>query len=262
MNDGHALGQVERAPEGDWQFFGPRTSMISRAAVLRTAVELSYGIPGHIMEFGVASGGSTRVIRGTADRMERYYGRAARKRIFACDSFQGLPESYEGLAVGHFAGEPPKIRNVEFVQGYFEDSLTEELAKDVGTVALASLDADLFSSTKCVLNWLTPLLRSGSLLLFDEFIGESEAEKRAFEEWSAESGVKTIQIGYFLREPSGVGNSIDARALYQVVGSEPIERLTARWDLKSHAKRLLQGHPELYARGRKLYRRYKGKPPG
>jgi hypothetical protein len=32
----------------------------------------------------------------------------------------------------------------------------------------------------CALTWLTPLLGTGSLLLFDEFLGEQESEKRAF----------------------------------------------------------------------------------
>ena len=38
-------------------------------------------------------------------------------------------------------------------------------------MALASLDADLFSCTLCELTWLTPLLGIGSLLLFDEYLG-------------------------------------------------------------------------------------------
>ncbi|HXY65653.1 MAG TPA: hypothetical protein VEI45_15165 [Mycobacterium sp.] len=44
-------------------------------------------------------------------------------------------------------------------------------------MALASLDADLFSSTLCALTWLTPLLGIGSLLLFDEYLGDGGAEK-------------------------------------------------------------------------------------
>ncbi len=233
--------------------------MMSRDAVVRSAVEVSYRVPGHIMEFGVADGGSTRVIRRTASRMERYYGGAAKKRIYACDSFEGLPEPYENAKVGDFACDPPNIRGVTIVKGYFQDSLTPELARQVGKVALASLDADLYSSTKCVLDWLTPLLGTGSLLLFDEFLGDQEAEKRAFEEWAEANRIKTVQIGYFLREPSGWGSNIDARALYQIVGDEPLGRVTARWDLRSRAKAYLQDHPELYDRTRRLYRRYKGK---
>jgi len=70
------------------------------------------------------------------------------------------------------------------------------------------------------LKWLTRLLGRGSVLLFDEFVGEEESEKRAFEDWSRESGVRTIQIAEFLRRPSGKGSEIDKRPLFQVVGQE------------------------------------------
>jgi predicted O-methyltransferase YrrM len=230
----------------DWSHVGERTALISRASVLRTCVELSKEVPGNIIEFGVADGGSTRVIARTA--------RGSGKKIFACDSFEGLPEAYENAAVGTFACDPPRIAGVEIVKGYFEDSLTDDLAKRVGRVAFASLDADLYSSTKCALHWLTPLLGSGSLLLFDEFLGENGAEKRAFEEWARECGVSVIRIGYFLREPSGWGSKIDARALYQVVANEPLARIT-KSSFKARAAKTLKGHPALYGLARKLYRK-------
>jgi hypothetical protein len=165
------------------------------------------------MEFGVAEGSSTRILR-----------RAARshKRLFGCDSFEGLPEKFENAEVGTFACEAPKIAGVEIVKGSFEDSLTHELSSRVGRVALASLDADLYSSTICALRWLTPLLGSGSLLLFDEFLGEKESEKRAFEDWTRETGIKTVLIAEFLREPSGWGLQTDRRPIFQVIGNETL----------------------------------------
>ena len=241
--------------EAEWKFIGPRTTFLSRDAILRAVVPLAYQIPGEIIEFGVADGGSTRVIRGTANKMERFYGVGLKKRIFACDSFEGLSEKYENAEIGAFACEPPRISGVEIIKGYFDDSLTEELADRVGQVAFASLDADLYSSTLCALNWLTPLLRSGSLLLFDEFLGEQQSEKRAFEDWSKQTGIKTIQIGYFLRDPSGWGNDIDARALYQVVSDEPLHRQIARWNLTARLKKRLRHDPELYEKVRTIYRR-------
>ena len=47
---------------------------------------------------------------------------------------------------------------------------------------LAHFDADLYSSTVCALEFVTPLLGTGSLLLFDELSGAGGAEQRAFEE--------------------------------------------------------------------------------
>jgi hypothetical protein len=90
----------------------------------------------------------------------------------------------------------------------------------VGRIAFASLDADLYSSTACALRWLTPLLGSGSLLLFDEFLGEKESEKRAFEDWSRETGIRTIRVAEFVREPSAWGTRIDKRPLFQVIGDD------------------------------------------
>ena len=80
-------------------------------------VGLSFRIPGHIVEFGVADGGSTRVIRRAVSRNERRFPREARKRIFTCDSFKGLPEAFENAGVGTFATTPPSIRRVQIVEG-------------------------------------------------------------------------------------------------------------------------------------------------
>jgi Macrocin-O-methyltransferase (TylF) len=199
---------------------GSGTPNVSRAEVLRLAVEASYKVPGNIIEFGVASGDSTRTITKTVRRLERSQTGLPAKSVFACDSFEGMPEKYENLEVGHFACKPPKIRGAEIVVGYFDASLTPELAQRVGRVALASLDADLFSSTLCALTWLTPLLGHGSLLLFDEYLGGDEAEKRAHEEWQEVTGVRTEEVGRFPREPAGFGHTPDERVLFQVVKTD------------------------------------------
>jgi Macrocin-O-methyltransferase (TylF) len=197
-----------------WEQLQHRATFPPKEFVLKLSVALSKRVPGHIMEFGVAEGDSTRTLRRALGRSD--------KRLFACDSFEGLPEKFENAEVGTFACEPPKIPGVEIVKGYFEKSLTPELASRVGRVALASLDADLYSSTICALKWLTPLLGSGSLLLFDEFLGEQESEKRAFEDWKRETGISTVLIAEFLRQPSGWGKNIDKRPLFQVIGKEPL----------------------------------------
>jgi hypothetical protein len=105
---------------------------------------------------------------------------------------------------------------VKFVVGNFADSLDDVLARRVGRVALASLDADLESSTLCALRWLTPLLDQGSLLLFDEFDGDGGAERRAYEVWSQESGVQTTKVAEFIRPTAGFGTESDRRVLFQV----------------------------------------------
>lgn len=238
----HMIKETGQDPEcllEDWSYLEARTNFIPRGLILDFAVRASYHISGNIVEFGVATGDSTRKIRATLDKLEVEHVEGQRKKVFAFDSFKGLPEKFENAEVGTFAGEVPKISGVEIVEGYFQESLTQELAVRVGKVSFASLDADLYSSTLCALQWLTPLLHTGSILLFDEFLGEKESEKRAFEAWSEESGVRTIKIADLLRQPSGWGEKIDRRTLFQVVGSEelqtrPIARVTDSSKLRKY----------------------------
>ena len=220
--------------DSDWAYLSPRVTVLERDVVLRLVATLSLNVPGSVIEFGVANGDSTRTLR-------QALGRSEAKRMFACDSFKGLTEKYENLEVGTFACDPPRIAGVEIVAGFFDDSLTPDLAARVGRVALASLDADLYSSTLCALTWLSPLLGSGSLLLFDEFLGEGESEKRAFEQWSRQTGIRTIKVAEFLREPSGRGSKLDRRSLFQVVGTEelPIQEIGLRTRISRRVKRLL-----------------------
>jgi hypothetical protein len=208
----------------EWPDVRRRVESASSALVLEFATRLAFRVPGNIIEFGVAGGHSTRVLRRTLDRLQRGQIAGPRKKIFACDSFRGLPERYENLGVGAFACAPPRIPRVEIIEGHFDSSLTPELAQRVGRVALASFDADLYSSTLCALRWLTPLLDTGSLLLFDEYLGEGGGgERRAHEGWLLERGVGTVPVAEFLRESSGQGgdrdhgSTPDRRMLFQVV---------------------------------------------
>lgn len=226
-----------------WDQAQRRSNYIPRSQVLEMSTLLAVRVPGNIVEFGVARGHSTRAIRRTL----RWHPRAwmsphRRKTIFALDSFEGLPEHFENADVGTFAGPVPKIRGVVFVKGYFESTCTDELRMRVGRVALAHLDADLQSSTLCALRWLTPLLNTGSILQFDEFVGGGRAEYRAFEEWRRETGIKLIRIAEFDREPSGWGAEIDRRIIFQVIGDDVLpERMrtgAARW-IRRHVLRRL-----------------------
>lgn len=223
----------------DWKQLEPYVRYVPRDVVLELAVRLSHWVPGNIMEFGVYRGTSTRILRRTLSQCKRAEFGSPRKKIYACDSFEGLPEKFAKLEPGTFACDPPKIRGVKIVKGFFDDSLTPELAKKVERVALASLDADLYTSTACALKWLTPMLGTGSLLLFDQFLGDNGAEKRAFEEWTQESGVRAVKIAQFMREPSGHGPNLDMRALFQVVGTEKINPIPEFWNWVMKVKRRL-----------------------
>lgn len=124
----------------------------------------------------------------------------------------------------------PNITGVEFVKGYFQETCNEALGKRVGRVAFAHLNADLYSSTLCALHWLTPLLGTGSILQFDEFIGGGRAEARAFEEWRTKSGIELLRVAEVDRDPSGHGNLIDRRLVFQVVSHQEMPPWSGGFD--------------------------------
>lgn len=69
-----------------------------------------------------------------------------------------------------------------------------------------------------MLEWLTPLLQTGTLLLFDELLAEDGSEMKALEDWLAEhTEFDVMLLAQFGRPPSGNGENVDRRALYQVI---------------------------------------------
>lgn len=207
---------------GDWTANYCAIAYPTRAMAIELAMTISRNIPVNIVEFGTWKGYSTRVIRDELWRARLWQPNMPRKRIYACDSFRGLAEDYERLKAGTFATAVPRLLGIRIVNGFFADTLTPALAAEVGQVSFAHLDADLYSSTVTALNWLTPLLRPGSVLLFDEFVGEDPAEARALLEWREQSGIKLALLALFGREPSGKGDMTDRRALFQVVGDDRV----------------------------------------
>lgn len=128
-------------------------------------------------EFGVADGDT---IRYWATHNE-----SPESRFIGFDSFEGLPESWEDKGQKHFDrhGRFPDIKDtrVSFVKGWFQDSLYATLAQsDFSKPCVFHLDADLFSSTLYVLFQLHPKLKSGDIIIFDEF-SSHEHEYRALE---------------------------------------------------------------------------------
>jgi hypothetical protein len=148
-------------------------------------------VEGLYLEFGVATGGTLEIIsRAVGDRV-----------VYGFDSFEGLPERWRpGFDAGLFATpQLPRVPGAELVVGLFGDTLPGFLAEHPGPVAFAHIDADLYSSTVTVLDAIGPRLRSGSVLLFDEFFnypGWQDHEYRAWQEFCARSGVGFEYLGF------------------------------------------------------------------
>lgn len=69
----------------------------------------------------------------------------------------------------------------------------------VGPVSFVHIDCDLYSSTKTVLQHLSPRLRPGSIIVFDEYFnypGWQDNERKAFVEYLENSDLDGEYIGF------------------------------------------------------------------
>ena len=159
-------------------------------------------LPGLYLEFGVGRGKSIRWIGAQADRA-----------VYGFDSFEGIPEYWNGNPVGAFAQKKlPKVPdNVQFEIGLFDKTLPDFLEKHSDPVALLHVDCDLYSSTVTIFEMLGSRLQPGAIILFDEYYNFprwQQHEYKAFQEFVVSSGLQYEYIGY-----SVTGQQVAARVL-------------------------------------------------
>ncbi|MCZ4584039.1 class I SAM-dependent methyltransferase [Rhodococcus opacus] len=150
-------------------------------------------VEGLALEFGVASGTTLRII------VEQL--KDAEHEVFGFDVFSGLPQTWRtGFPAGEFAQQKlPHVRGAQLVPGLFEDTLAGFLEEHPGPVSFVHLDADLYSSTKSVLDRLERRLVAGTVIVFDEFFnfpGWQEHEYRAWTEFVDRTGVGFEYLSY------------------------------------------------------------------
>jgi tetratricopeptide (TPR) repeat protein len=149
------------------------------ASLLRHALAEA-GRAGMVLEFGVRRGTSIR-----------HLAAAAGQEVHGFDSFEGLPEDWGSEAGGVLSTQaqlPPVPENVRLHAGWFSETVPAFLKEQVGPVRLVNIDSDLYSSAREVLFALAPRLGPGTVLVFDEFIGNrtwAEDEFKAFGEFIA-----------------------------------------------------------------------------
>lgn len=133
---------------------------------------------GLVLEFGVR--------RGTS--VNRLAARAGQP-VHGFDSFEGLPQSWGAEPAGVLttgAQLPPVADNVTLHAGWFSDTLVPFLADHPGPVRLVNIDSDIYASAREVLFALAPRLVPGSIVVFDELIGNrtwAEDEYKALAEF-------------------------------------------------------------------------------
>ena len=145
--------------------------------VLKKAYEAISLQDGLILEFGVRHGTSIRQLALFTSNL-----------IYGFDSFEGLPEDWhqESKEVYSTKGKIPKVPpHVTLIQGWFEETLPLFLEKREEDIAIINIDCDIYSSTKTVLDLLSPRIKKGTIIIFDEYIGNlhwEEDEHKAFME--------------------------------------------------------------------------------
>ena len=149
---------------------------------------------GLFLEFGVFKGKSINKIAKLRSK----------NKIYGFDSFEGLPEAWDGYCVneGYFATELPEVKeNVELIKGYFNTTLPLFLNTHSDKISFMHIDCDLYSSTKIVLELTKERLQSGTIIVFDEYFNYpnwQNHEHKAFSEFCEKFSVKFdyISIGH------------------------------------------------------------------
>ncbi len=179
------LEAVKREILGD---LGPRSDSSNTTSLTLVAARLldefrmlvgnvcRYEVPGHIMETGVWRGGACI----WAAAVLEYLGDKDR-RVFVCDSFEGLPlathpketisfDDAESLRVPLEAVEANfkkfgLLHRAEFVKGWFKDTMP---CLDV-PVSVLRLDGDMYESTRDVLKYMYPRVSPGGYVIVDDY---------------------------------------------------------------------------------------------
>jgi tetratricopeptide (TPR) repeat protein len=118
---------------------------------------------GLVLEFGVYNGKSIRRIASLVSQ-----------RVHGFDSFEGIPEAWNHEPRGSYSaqGQLPSVpSNVTLHAGWFSETLPPFVAKSNDPVRFLHIDCDLYSSTKTVFEYLASRIVSGTVIVFDEFIG-------------------------------------------------------------------------------------------
>lgn len=216
------LGEEElwvRAQGFDWPWSGLTMVGLARLDDLQSCVEqiVADGVPGDLIEAGVWRGGASILMRATLDSLG-----AADRTIWLADSFRGLPPPDEAFPedrrldlswIGYLAASVDEVRGhfarfgcergIEFVEGFFEESLPALRSQ---SWSLVRIDADTYESTWVALDSLYPGLSVGGFLIVDDyqFVEECRAAVDDFRrEHGIEEAIETIdQVGVRWRRVS------------------------------------------------------------
>jgi len=123
--------------------------------------------PINYIEFGVAAGHSFKWWLAQ--------NKATDSRFYGFDTFDGLPEDWGPFKKGSFSNDNalPEINDErgQFFKGLFQQTVPGFLkGLDTNKRNVIMMDADLYSATLYALTMLSPYLKKGDIIFFDEFV--------------------------------------------------------------------------------------------
>ena len=147
------------------------------------------------LEFGVWKGDSLRIWSSLLKN--------PKSSLHGFDSFEGLPEAWNHMPKGTFdvKGAIPYFDDPRVVlhKGWFDETLPN-MTWPAHDRLVVNLDADLYSSTKYVLETLGgTTLRPGTILVFDEFYDRFN-ELKAFDEFIESTKMQFRFVGAVLSQ--------------------------------------------------------------
>lgn len=154
------------------------------------------GVAGDLLEAGVWRGGVTIMMRAVLKAFE-----VTDRTVWVADSFAGLPppdkaqDSY-GWRGGDMAVPLEVVRDnfaryglldgqVRFLEGFFSDTLPHA---PIERLSILRVDADLYESTRDVLDALYPKLQPGGFAIFDDYRNLADC-RRAIDEYRGRHGI-------------------------------------------------------------------------
>ena len=173
-------------------FYSHKFDYLKRNLLYRYLIEHKiHDNPVDYLEFGVSKGLSFRWwAEALMDKDSRFFG---------FDTFTGLPEDWGSFKKGDMDNnnEIPQMNDprCSFYQGLFQQTLPVFI-KTYSAAArkIIHMDADLYTSTLFVLTTISPILKKGDIIIFDEF-NVPMHEFKAFSEWVSSYYIKYEVIG-------------------------------------------------------------------
>jgi len=204
-------------------------------------------VRGDYLEFGTYQGKSFTAFYRAAEK----YG-VDDMRFFGFDSFEGLPETDTcgpakpggnpaAFAAGNYAYSQDRfeatlekngvdVSKVTLIPGFYNESLTSSLKTELAieSAGIINVDCDLYESTVDVLSFVTEYVRTGTLLLFDDWLAYASpfrGEPQACSEWLARNP-QIYLTEYFKYRETGVAFivTILSQSEQQLAGRDGTEK--------------------------------------